>query len=59
MLSGAGELEPETEVGGPTSGREPEGLKRPGEDTGVLVFVLSGSEAEGGIWAKAWCGGLG
>lgn len=37
--------------------REPEGLKRPGEDMGVLFAVLKGMEAEGG--RCVYSGGVG
>lgn len=52
MLSGAGELDPE--AGGTVPGREMEGLKRPWDETGVLLFVLRGREVDGGRgWAAA------
>lgn len=52
-----GVLLSETEVvGNARFCREPEGLKSPGEDMGVLLAVLRGMDAEGGMWACSCCG---
>lgn len=50
-MSGAGEFDSDRDTGGGRFMREAVGLKRPGEEAGVLWFVLKGIVAEGGIWA--------
>ena len=46
--SGTGELASDRDVGGMALCRERCGLKRPGEDAGVLLLVLMGNDVAGG-----------